>query len=159
MITFKTIRLIHLLSYLLVTSQLLFYLVIFCDAIKQTSIENFMEHRKGVEQVIDPRLKMIYYSCLALSIAAILTSMKKPSSVFFITAAIALICLLVDMLIAIKGNIPLNNMIREGVLQQHMNWESVRTQWLNFIRVRGVFITIGMTSLLVGLIVDSMVND
>lgn len=154
----KTIRLIHLLGYLLVTSQLLFYLVIFCDALKQTSIQNFMEHRVGVEQVIDPRLKVIYYLCLALSIMAVIISAKRTDSAYFITAAIALVCLLIDMMIAIKGNIPLNNMIREGLLQQHENWESVRIQWLNFIRIRGIFITIGMTSLLSGLIIDSKLS-
>ncbi len=65
MIAIKSIRLLHLLSYLLVTSQVLFYLFILCDALKAVSLENYFEQRKVIDSLMVRRFRFMYYSCLA----------------------------------------------------------------------------------------------
>ena len=52
MIVIKSIRLLHLISYVLVTSQVLFYLFILCEALKAVSLENYFEQRKVIDSLM-----------------------------------------------------------------------------------------------------------
>lgn len=150
----KIIRLLQVVSYLAVTSQLLFYLIILIDGLKVIPIEHFLEQRKVIDQLMIGRFKFMYYACLALSLLMVILTAKDPESLLFITTAIALVCLLVDVVVATKGNGPINALVNtyagEG---PYAGWEVVRTQWLGYIQYRGVAITIGMLSLLAGLVI------
>jgi len=155
MTTLKIIRTLQVITYLLISSQLLFYLLVLGDALKLVSIENFMEQRKAVDSIILVRYKWLYYSSLLICIAAVIVSARKPISPFFISSAIALICLVVDVLIAVNLNIPINaqfNSYGEGT--GLTDWNAIRLQWLDFIRYRGISIAIGMLSLIIGLVWD-----
>ena len=93
MIAIKLIRLLHLISYLLVTSQVLFYWFILCDALKAVSLENYFEQRKVIDSSMAKRFRFMYYTCLALSITAVVVSAGEPASLFFISSASSLILL------------------------------------------------------------------
>lgn len=152
---FKTIQLLHLLCYVLVTSQLLFYLVILGDALKPISIHSFLEQRKSVDALMLKRWKYVYYACLLLSLAMVILSFKNPSSPVFISSVIALICVVADVAISQKGNTPLNILVNSYEPGKgNTDWEAVRVQWLNLVRTRGIIITIGMVSLLAGVVLN-----
>ena len=153
MIAIKSIRLLHLFSYLLVTSQVLFYLFILCDALKIVSLENYFEQRKVIDTLMGGRFRLMYYSCLALSILAVILSIKQPTSSFFISSIVALVFLAIDLAITVKGSLPLNALANTfGTGSGNVNWENVRIQWLDYMKYRGVAATIGMVSLLAGLV-------
>jgi hypothetical protein len=154
--TIKLIRLLQLFTYLLVTSQAAFYLIVFGEALKLSSIENFLEHRRAVENLVAERYRLIYYGCLVCSMITLAIAAKRPNSPFFISSAVAFIFLLADVTIALKLNIPLNHLINtSGKGVSGAPWETVRTQWLEYFRYRGVFSCLGMISLLVGLVFDN----
>lgn len=154
MITLKIIRLLQLVSYLVVTSQLLFYLLILIDGLKVIPIEHFLEQRKAIDQLMIGRFKFMYYACLALSLLMVFLSAKEPESLLFITTAIAMVCLLVDVVVATKGNGPINALVNTYAGDgPKAGWELVRIEWLKYIQYRGVAITIGMVSLLTGLVI------
>jgi hypothetical protein len=152
MTTIKIIQLLQLVSYLLVTSQLLFYLVILIDALRVVSLQNFLEQRKVINTLFEGRFKAMYYACLVLSLTVVVISIKDVSSPIFITSLIAFICLVADVVLTIKGNGPLNARTNTYVVGQRGNWEELRIDWLRFIKYRGYFSTIGMISLLAGLV-------
>jgi uncharacterized membrane protein len=155
MIALKTIRLLHLLSYLLVSSQVLFYWYILSDALKAVSLENYFEQRKIIDSLMIKRFKSMYYTCLVLSIVVIVVSAQHPSSFFFISSILALILLLVDIIITVKGSLPLNTLSHSfGTSTENVNWEEVRTQWLGYMKYRGLSITLGMACLLGGLVFE-----
>jgi uncharacterized membrane protein len=155
MITFKILRLLHLFCYLLVTCQVLFYLVVFSDALRMTPVENFLEHRKIVNLLIGERYRVIYYSCLATSIGMVIIAFRQPSNMITITAIIALVCLIADLVITIKGNMPLNDLIDTFIPgTDTARWDTLRTDWLNYFRYRGILSTIGMMSLLAGTVFE-----
>ena len=155
MIAIKSIRLLHLLSYLLVTSQVLFYLFILCKSLKKVSLENYFEQRNVIDSLMITRFKTMYYSCLTLSIIATTLSARQPASFFFISSVIALILLAIDLVITVKGSLPLNALSRSyGTKSQHVNWEGVRTHWLDYMKYRGIAITIGMAGLLAGMVFE-----
>jgi uncharacterized membrane protein len=155
MIAIKTLRLLHLFSYVLVTSQVLFYLFILCDALKVVSLENYFEQRKVVDTLMGARFRLMYYSCLALSILVVIFSVKQPTSFFFISSLVALVFLAIDLAITVKGSLPLNalsNTFSTG--SDNTSWETVRIQWLTYMKYRGIATTVGMAGLLIGLVFE-----
>ena len=153
MMTIKAIRLLHMLSYLLVTSQVLFYLFILSDAFKLISLDNFFEQRKIIDALMIGRFKLMYYSCLALSVLAVVLSIKNPGTSFFITSALALVFLVIDFWIIIKGSLPLNALAHTyGETSENVNWEAIRIQWLDYMKYRGISVTLGMAGLFAGLV-------
>jgi uncharacterized membrane protein len=78
---------------------------------------------------------------------------QHPKSAFFISSAMALVFLIIDLAITIKGSMPLNALTHTyNPGNESVHWEMVRTQWLDYMKYRGIFITMGMASLLGGLI-------
>ncbi len=155
MVVINTVRLLHLLSYVLVTSQVLFYLFILGDSLKVVSLDTFFELRKVIDSLMIGRFKLMYYSCLALSIIVVVLATKNPHAAFFISSAVALVCLAIDLAITIKGSMPLNALMHTySPGDKSINWDDLRTQWLDYMKYRGVFICAGMLSLLVGLLVS-----
>ena len=155
MIAIKFIRILHLLSYVLVTSQVLFYLFILCKALKAVSLDNYFELRKVIDSLMIKRFKFMYYSCLALSIVTVLLSARQPASLFFISSASALIFLAIDLAITLRGSVPLNTLSHSyGATPENVNWQNVRTQWLDYMKYRGIAIALGMSGLLAGLVFE-----
>jgi hypothetical protein len=134
MIVINTVRFLHLLSYLVVTSQLLFYLVILSDAMKVISLDNYFEQRRVIDTLMNRRFRGMYYACLLLSLTTTILASVDVTSLFFISTAISFLCLIADVVIAQKKNIPLNvlsNTYSAG--NENQEWENVRMQWLKFI--------------------------
>src|SRR6187200_975262 len=124
MIVIKSIRFLHLLNYMLITSQVLFYLFILCKALKAVSLENYFEQRKVIDLLMVKRFKGMYYSCIVLSIAAVTVSAGQPATFFFISSVSALILLSVDLAITVKGSLPLNALSHSyGTSTENVNWE------------------------------------
>ncbi|AHM58737.1 hypothetical protein D770_02325 [Flammeovirgaceae bacterium 311] len=146
-------RITFLLLYLIVVSQGIFYLFAAGKALSGVSIDAYAEIRNSTDQVIEWRLKFIYPATLLVGlIAVVLSSMKAPGSLTFITTAIAFVCLVVDLALAVKFNMPINaqfHTYQAGM--QGIDWESLRSTWLQFLEYRGVVQVVGFLALLVGM--------
>lgn len=151
--TTKIIRILQLSVYLIITSQLLFYLVILSDALKQVSLDNFMELRKIVDGLMTTRFRVIYYAALILTLTVVILSIKNPTSVIFVTSCVALVCLIIDVTLAMRGNVPINSIVNAySPGDMTHNWAGLRLQWLKLINIRGSFVVLGIVSQLAGLI-------
>jgi uncharacterized membrane protein len=72
-------------------------------------------------------------------------------SVLFISSAVAFVALVVDVIITIKGNIPVNNIINTWTPGSHpANWNNFREKWLRFFGYRQIANLTGFISLLIG---------
>ena len=150
------LRLTQLAVYLIITSQLVFYMFILSDALKEVSIDNFAALRKSVDLGFGHRFKIIYYAGLALSLATLIMHSKDPRSVMFISSCIGMLCLIADIIIAMTCNIPINLLFNNfSVADTSQNWPALRVEWLKFINTRGIFISVGMLSQLGALIFSS----
>lgn len=151
----KALRVMHLFSFLLVTSQVLFYLFILSDALKVISLDSFFEQRKAIDSLMIGRFKFMYYSCLVLSILTVILTIRDSGSLFFISSAFALICLVSDLVITTQYSLPLNALAHTYAPgSAGAEWETVRIQWLTYMKYRGVVITLGMMGLLIGLVLE-----
>ena len=85
---------------------------------------------------------------------AVVFSVKQPTSLFFITAMAALIFLMLDLAITVKGSLPLNALANTFDGSEKVDWNNVRIQWLDYMKYRGIAATLGMISLLAGLVFE-----
>lgn len=151
MTAIKTLRFIHILSYLVITGQLMYYFFVMGDALKAIGIDNFVEQRKIVDPLVQQRHAPVYYACLLLSVLVVILLAKNWRSPLFISGLIALLCLVVDVMLATKESIPINSVINNTPTgTPGIDWEGLRTQWLYLIRLRGAISMAGFVSLLAG---------
>ncbi len=151
----EILRILHLICYLVVVSQLLFYFTVMGAALRKASLEGFLELRKIIDTDLVKRIKIPYYICLLLSLLVVLATLPEYPRIIFLTALVALACLVIDTIIAIKFNVPLNKLTNQWPENPgNANWQDVRTRWLNMINYRAIFTTIGIISLIVGAILD-----
>jgi uncharacterized membrane protein len=121
---------------------------------KKISMANFISIRKEIDKLAEVRLRILYYSSLLIGFITVVVTWNYSNTAFFITCVVSFLCLLVDVAIAMKGNVPLNKIISSYINgNEHENWEMVRTQWIRYINLRAMFIGFGMTALLAALII------
>jgi hypothetical protein len=72
----KSIRLLHAVSYVLISSQLLFYMLVLTQAMKIVTLENFMELRKAIDPIFAGLPRILYYIALLLSLVAVICPFK-----------------------------------------------------------------------------------
>src|SRR5688572_24919973 len=93
---FEIIRIIHMICYLLVVSQLLFYFTVMGNALRMGSIDGFLENRKIIDTRLVKRIKIPYYTCLLLNVFVVLLSVPEYPRIIFLSTLLALVCLLID---------------------------------------------------------------
>ena len=145
-------RVAFLLFFLIVVSQGIFYLFAASKAFSGISIDAYAEIRNSIDQVIESRLKFVYPATLLIGLIAVLCLVKAPGSLAFITTAIAFACIIVDIILAVKFNMPINEQFHTyASSMQGTDWESLRKTWLQFLEYRAMVQVVGFLALLVGL--------
>ncbi|MGB8190336.1 MAG: hypothetical protein WCF67_00395 [Chitinophagaceae bacterium] len=151
MTAMKILRFIHILAYLVITGQLMFYFFVMGDALKAVGIENFVEQRKIVDPLVRQRHVPVYYACLFLSVVIVILLAKHWRSPLFLSSLAALVCLVLDVVLAQRENGPINATINNTAMgTPGVDWEGLRTHWINMIRLRGAISMAGFISLLAG---------
>ena len=149
----KILHLIQITAYIIVASQLVFYLMVMIDALKKVSIDNFLEQRQAIDSIFLKRYQPIYYTALLFTLIMVTANVYHELTSGICLQVIALLCLIADITIARKKNAPINKLVNTYIPgDQSTDWQRVRTQWLQFIRVRGIFIVIGLLALMIDLL-------
>jgi hypothetical protein len=144
---------ITLLMYAFVISQSFFYILAMSSAMKKMQAATFIETRNLLTSRLELPLQIVYYTALAASVLLVGFSVVNPTGILFITAVIALIALVADALLALKGNIPLNNFISSWTTSDYPeNWTLYRAKWFSLYHVRQALNITGFIALLAGFI-------
>ena len=144
---------ITLLTYAIVISQSFFYILAMSVTLKKMRAQTYIETRNLLTETLQAPLQVVYYTTLAASVLLTSFCVVNPGGILFITSVIALIALLADVLLALKGNIPLNKFINSWTSQDYpYNWRQYRAKWFTLYHVRQALNITGFVSLLAGLI-------
>jgi len=144
---------ITLLMYAFVISQSFFYILAMSSALKKMQAGTYIETRNLLTENLQTPLQLVYYTTLGASLLLTSFCVVNPGGWLFITSAIALVALLADVLLAIKGNVPLNNYINSWTAGNYPeNWKQYRSKWFSLYHVRQALNITGFVSLLAGLI-------
>ena len=149
----KIILLLTLIAYSVVVSQPFMYIL----ALKNTQLALGGSSYTEVRQLIDANMrdtfKYVVYAVLLANLALVIVNLKAPLSVPFITALIAFIALIVDILLMVKGSMPLNEVINTWSPENYpVNWKDIRQQWFTVFQYRQIANGIGFLSLLAGVV-------
>jgi len=144
---------ITLLMYAVVISQSFFYILAMSVTLKKMRAQTYIETRNLLTENLQAPLQIVYYTTLASSVLLTAFCVVNPGGLLFITSVIALVALLADVLLALKGNIPLNEFINSWTSKDYpYNWRQYRTQWFTLYHIRQALNITGFVSLLAGII-------
>ncbi|MEI9809910.1 MAG: hypothetical protein WDO16_19710 [Bacteroidota bacterium] len=142
-----------LMLYTLVISQSFFYILAMSNVMKNMQPATYIESRHLLDKNLQHSLRIVYYLALASSVLLVSFCVTNPSGLLFICALIALVSLLADILLTLKGNQPLNRIINTWTKSDYPdNWKEYRSKWLSIYNIRQIANIIGFVSLLTGLI-------
>ena len=149
----KIILFATVLSYSVIVSQSFMYVL----SLKNTQLALDGTAYTQVRQLIDANMnglfRYVMYVAIILNLVYVISNIKAPSGLLFITGAISLVALLVDGIITLKGNVPINQVINSwSPSELPANWKEVRQSWFNVYQWRQVINLTGFVSLLTGAI-------
>lgn len=144
---------ITLVTYAFIVAQSFFYILALSNATKKMGASAYIETRKLIDEELQTKLSLVYYMALAFSILLTAFSVVNPNGILFTSSVIALVALVIDIAIALKGNIPLNRTINTWSANRYPdNWQQVRSKWFSLYHVRQVANIAGFVCLLGGLV-------
>jgi uncharacterized membrane protein len=144
---------ITILLYAMVISQSFFYILAMSRATRKMQAVTYIESRQLLDQVLQSTLSTVYYLTGAASIALVAFCVINPTGVLFFCAIIAFISLLVDIVLSLKGNVPLNKVINTWTPSNFpSNWKEYQAKWFFIYRIRQAANITGFIALVAGLI-------
>ncbi|GHB75444.1 anthrone oxygenase family protein [Persicitalea jodogahamensis] len=133
----KTIQFIQVLLLCIIAGQAFFYLIGGTAGVRYVSVHAFIEQRKAIDIAIGPNLKILYPMCALSGIAVLILLRQQIHTLTFCLSAAALLLVLIDMVIAVKGNVPINQQMMGWTATVHpADWATVRDQWLAYMHWR-----------------------
>lgn len=149
----KITAFITLLLYVMVISQSIFYILAVSRVMKNMCASAYIETRKLLDKHLRPSLPAVYYAALIATIVLTGFSLINPSGILFICSLIALVALVVDVALSMKGNVPLNKVINSwNEADYPENWRQYRSRWFAAYNIRQIANLTGFVSLLAGII-------
>lgn len=144
---------ITLLLYAFVISQSFFYILAMSRVLKEMQPAAYIEARQLLDKNLQVSLRSVYYLALAASVALVAFCVVNPVGLLFICSIVALVSLIVDILLSLKGNVPLNKIINTWTVSDYpRNWKEYRSRWSAIYMIRQAVNITGFISLLAGLI-------
>ncbi|MBC7887118.1 MAG: hypothetical protein H7Z13_04465 [Ferruginibacter sp.] len=152
----KVIMLINLVAYSFMVSQSFSYIIALTDVQKNMQPAAYIELRKLLDKNYRAKYSIVIYTSLITGILLTILSSMNLSGILFISSAIALAALIADIILAVKGNVPINKIINTWSVETYPhNWTDYRARWLSIFAKRQIVNIVGFLSLLLGAIFGS----
>lgn len=145
------LRIAHLILVIIIASQGIFYLLGASEAFRKLSTVAFAEQRRLLDGVIASRFRFIYLLTLATGLLIIFLTRHTPQEKTFICTLAATLLLIADIIVALKGNIPVNNMFSNfspSSPSAPADWHFLQVRWISCMVIRGIYSTISLLIIL-----------
>jgi hypothetical protein len=152
----KIILLITLLAYSVIVSQSFMYILSLKDVQLKLEFNTYTEIRKLIDLSMRANFKYAIYAALLGNLLLVISNIKNPGSLIFITSTISLVALIADIFLTLKGSLPINDIINTWSSDNYpKNWSEIRMQWFNIFQYRQIVNITGWISLLIGAVFGS----
>lgn len=149
----KILILVNLLAYSWIVGQAYMYIIALSDVCKKMDAHSYIRFRQLTDVNFMAKYKYVMYASLLTSLLLCIFTSDKPGGLLFTSSVIAFVALVADVLLAIKGNVPINKLINTWSTEDYpANWQSYRDKWLHVYARRQLVNIAGFTSLLLGAI-------
>ena len=144
----------NLFAYTIVVSQPLLYVVALTEAQLALSAPAYIELRQRINPPMTKRLPVIYLGTLATGVWVLVVALQNGERGVLVATAVALFCLVVDVVFMMRENVPINGVIdRWSTTDFPADWEEYRVKWFRIFRYRQVALLVGFASLVIGSVV------
>ena len=120
--TTKIIFAITLLAYAMIASQAFMYILSLKHVQLNLGANSYTEIRKLIDISMRASFKYVIYAALLANVLLVILATKTPSSLVFITATIALFALVAEILLTLKGNLPINDVWNKIIFYYWSNY-------------------------------------
>lgn len=143
---------ITLISYSFLVSQSFMYIIALKNVQQNMQAASYLEMRKLLDKNFRKKYSWVVYTSLITSTTTMILCSMAPESLLFISVCIAWPMLIIDIIITIKGNMPINNIINSWSMENFpSDWRDYRSKWLFYFTQRQIATTVGYISLVTGL--------
>lgn len=151
--TTKILYLLVLVAYAVIVSQSFMYMLSLKQVQMKLGADNYTEVRQLTDTSMRSSFKYVIYVALAATILLLVVTSKQPAGVAFITSAIAFLALVAEILLTLRGSLPVNDIINSWS-PGHIpaDWQAVRDRWFSIYQYRQVATITGFISLVAGLV-------
>lgn len=147
----KIILLFTMLAYSVIVAQSYMYIIALKNVQHCMQAESYIELRKLLDVNFRANYKFAVYAALVTSFILVLINIKTPGSLLFITSSIAFVALIADVLLMMKGNMPINDLINTWTVDHYpADWALYRAKWLRIFLFREIVTITGFISLVTG---------
>jgi hypothetical protein len=138
------------LAYFFLAAQGVFYLLCFSRVFGESEPVDFIRMRKKAAPILEPRLSVLYYSCLLLGVVTVVLQFRESVSLQSVFTLLSYLLLLTDVLLAKRYNIPANSMIELANVDTIGPAEAgvIQGLWIKWIVIRGRIMIAGFMLLL-----------
>lgn len=148
--TTKIIFTITILAYAMIASQAFMYILSLKQVQLSLDANAYTEIRKLTDSSMRASFKYVIYAALFANVLLVVATAKAPCSLVFITAAIALIALIAEISLTLKGSLPINDVINTWSADNvPTNWTTVRDRWFAIFQYRQMASITGFISLVI----------
>jgi len=152
----KIILLSTLLAYSIIVSQSFMYILALKNVQLNLEVSSYTELRKLIDTSMRSSFKYVIYAALLTNLLLVVSTIKNPGSLLFISATIAFVALIADTLLTVKGNLPVNDIINTWSSDSYpTNWTDYRAKWFNIFQYRQIINIVGFVTLLIGAVFGS----
>ena len=150
-----TLSVAALLLYTAVVSQPLFYALALGRAARGLSAAAYVELRQRINAVIASRLLGLYVVTLLTLIVLVAVALVRDASTLAIGAGLAACGLIADTVLAVKLNVPINDLVNGFRLDAiPEDWRTHRDRWDAAMAVRRVVLLAAFVALVLGTLSD-----
>ena len=149
----KILIFLNVLVYSVIVSQSFMYMIALRNVQESMGAASYMEIRRLLDRNFLKKFKPVLYTALVLGLALVVAAFVQSSVSLLAGSIVAFVCLLADVLLAIKGNMPINRYINSWTLEAFpVNWIEYRSKWLYWFSWRQVANISGFIALLIAVI-------
>lgn len=154
--TTKITLLVALMAYAVIASQPFMYIFSLKHVQLNLNANSYIELRKLTDTAMRANFKYVLYVALLANIALAALTIKTPNSILFMTTTIALVALIADVMLTLKGSLPINDVMNTWSADNYpSNWQDFRAQWFAVFQYRQIAGIIGFVSLAIGAVFGS----
>ncbi len=149
----QIVLLLTLLAYSIIVSQSFMYILTLKYSQLRLEAGPYIQLRKLTDTSMRSNFKYVIYAALLSNVTLVILTVKFPGSLLFITAIIAFIALVADILLTVKGNLPVNDIINTWSPENYpADWKEYRSRWFTIFQYRQIVTITGFVSLLAGVV-------
>ena len=146
----KILLVLNLFIYSVIVGQSFMYIIALRNVQESMGAASYIELRKLLDRNFLKKFKPVVYSALLLGLALVAVSLFQASKLFIAGSSIAFAGLVIDVVLILKGDMPINRIINSWTLETFPpNWFDYRSKWLYWFSWRQVANISGFVALLI----------